>query len=95
MMRRSASPAAVQSFDEVLSQLDMVAGSLRWLVEGNWPFLQPEDRLAVSLQQRTAWLFATPITLDTGERASRTGASDVPAIVDIVELMLLGIVDAG
>ncbi len=95
MMRRSASPDAAQSFDEVLRQLDMASGSLRWLVDGNWPFLQPEDRLASSLQRRTAWLLATPITLDTGERRPGLQASVVPAIVDIVELMLLGIVDAG
>ena len=95
MMRRSASPDAAQSFDAVLRQLDMASGSLRWLVDRNWPFLQPEDRLASSIQQRTAWLFATPITLDTDERHPGLEASDVPAIVDIVELMLLGIVDAG
>ena len=95
MMRRSASPDAAQSFDEVLRQLDTASRSLRWLVDGNWPFLQPEDRLAISLQQRTAWLLATPITLDTSERRPGLQASVVPAIVDIVELMLLGIVDAG
>ena len=95
MMRRSASAAAVQALDAVLSQLDAVAGSLRWLVEGNWPFLQPEDRLAVSLRQRTAWLLATPVTLDTDEQRAGLDAIDVPAIVDVVELMLLAMVDAG
>jgi hypothetical protein len=95
MMRRSASAATVEALDAVLSQLDSVAGSLRSLVEGNWPFLQPEDRLAVSLRQRTAWLLATPVTLDTDEQRAGLDAIDVPAIVDVVELMLLALVDAG
>jgi hypothetical protein len=95
IMRRSASAAAVQALDAVLSQLDAVAGSLRWLVEGNWPFLQPDDGLAISLQHRTAWLLATPVTVETDERRAALDATDVPAIVDVVELMLLAMVDAG
>jgi CheY-like chemotaxis protein len=95
MMRRSAGPAAAQALDATLGQLDAAAGSLRWLVDGNWPFMQPEDGLAVSLQQRTAWLLGTPVTVDTDVQRAELDVFDVPAVVDIVELMLLVMVNAG
>lgn len=95
LMRRSAAPDAARSFDEVLRQLETATGSLRWLVDGNWPFLRPEGRLAASLHQRTAWLVAAPVTVDVDERRAALDLIDIPAIVDIVEMMLLGLVDAG
>src|SRR6266851_5190083 len=68
MMCRSVPPAP--RLDAVLHRLSSAAGSLRWLVDGPWPFLEPEVRLAAALQQRTAWLLAA---LD--ELASALGAS--------------------
>jgi len=65
---------------------------LRWLIDGNWPFLAPETRLVSALRQRTAWLLAAPATVDADERAAELGAVGVPLIVDVVELMLLGMV---
>jgi CheY-like chemotaxis protein len=82
-------------FDTVLQRLDAAAGSLRWLVDGQWPFLVPETRLAAALQQRTAWLLAEPVTVDIDEQAAGLAATEVPVVIDVVELMLLGMVAAG
>jgi CheY-like chemotaxis protein len=92
MMCRSVSSAP--RLDGVLQRLNAAAGSLRWLVDGPWPFLEPEVRLAAALQQRTAWLLAAPVTVDADEEAAGLGPVEVSAVVDVVELMLLGMVTA-
>jgi CheY-like chemotaxis protein len=92
MMCRSAPPAP--RLDAVLHRLSSAAGSLRWLVDGPWPFLEPEVRLAAALQQRTAWLLAAPVTVDADEHAAGLGTAEVSAVADVVELMLLGMVTA-
>jgi CheY-like chemotaxis protein len=92
MMCRSAPPAP--RLDAVLHRLRAAAGSLRWLVDGPWPFLEPEVRLAAALQQRTAWLLAAPVTVDADEHAAGLGPTEVSAVADVVELMLLGMVTA-
>jgi len=91
MMSRSQHPAD-RRLDEVLRQLDAAGRSLRWLVDGNWPFVTAEIRLAAALRQRTAWLLAAPVTVETDEQPARLGALEVPMIVDVVELMLMGMV---
>lgn len=90
MMRRSAAAGPLPRFDAVLQQLNAAARALRWLVDGEWPFMQPEARLGPALQQRTAWLLAKPLATDIDERCGELGACDVPAVVDVAELMLLG-----
>ncbi len=95
MMRRSASAATAQSIDTVLRRLDIAARSLRWLVAGTGALGVPETRLAVCLQQRTAWLLARPITVSTGPGPAGADAVDALAITDVVELMLLAMADAG
>jgi len=92
MMCRSVPPAP--RLDAVLHRLSSAAGSLRWLVDGPWPFLEPEVRLAAALQQRTAWLLAAPVTVDADEHAAELGTAEVSAVADVVELMLLGMVTA-
>jgi CheY-like chemotaxis protein len=92
MMCRSVPPAP--RLDAVLHRLSSAAGSLRWLVDGPWPFLEPEVRLAAALQQRTAWLLAAPVTVDADEHAAGLGPAEVSAVADVVELMLLGMVTA-
>lgn len=94
MMRRSA-PATAQSVDAVLRRLDIAARSLRWLVAGRGAFRVPETRLAVCLQQRTAWLLTTPITVSTGAWPVGADRIDALAITDVVELMLLAMAGAG
>lgn len=90
MMRRSAQAGPVPRLDAVLRQLDAAAGALRWLVDGDWPFMQPEVRLASALRQRSAWLLAGSLTTDIDASCAELAASDVPAVVDVAELMLLG-----
>ncbi len=95
MLRRSASSGQVAHFGAVQQRLDSAAGSLRWLVDGHWPFLRPETQLAAALQQRTAWLLAAPVTVGADELPPGLCAIEVLIIVDVVELMLLGMVPAG
>jgi CheY-like chemotaxis protein len=90
MMRKSAPAGPVPRLDAVLRQLDAAAGALRWLVDGDWPFMQPEVRLASALRQRSAWLLAGSLTTDIDASCAELAASDAPAVVDVAELMLLG-----
>lgn len=82
-------------FAAVLRQLDAVARALRWLVDGDLPFSQPEIQLASALQQRTAWLLDVPLTVRAEGAAAGLAAADVPTVVDVVELLLLGMLPAG
>jgi DNA-binding response OmpR family regulator len=91
MMSRTATPAP--RFDAALRQLEAAAGSLRWLVDGDWPFTEPETRLAAALQRRTGWL-AGHVTVDADDRQAQLSPDEVPVIADVVELMLLGMVTA-
>jgi CheY-like chemotaxis protein len=89
MMRRSAPAGPVSRVDAVLRQIEAAARALRWLVDGEWPFMQPEVRLAGALRQRSAWLLAEPLTIDIDPGCAGMAAGDVPAVVDVAELMLL------
>jgi CheY-like chemotaxis protein len=91
LMARSAAPGHVPRFEVPLQQLDAAAGSLRWLVDGNWPFLAPEIRLATALKQRTAWLLAEPVSVHANVQSAGLAAAEIAVIADVVELMLLGI----
>jgi DNA-binding response OmpR family regulator len=92
MMSRSAELAPALS--SVLQRLNATAGSLRWLVDGTWPFAAPETRLADALQ-RTTWMLAAPAIVDSGEQEPEPSAAEIPLIVDIVELMLLEFMTPG
>jgi DNA-binding response OmpR family regulator len=94
MVSRSLRPGQIPRFDAVLRQLTAASGSLRWLIDGNWPFLVPETHLDTSLQQRTAWLLAEPVTVHIDEHQLALGAAEVPIIADVAELMLLAMVSA-
>ena len=95
MMARSASSGPAGTCGEILQRLHAATGALRWLVDGQWPFLTPEVQLAGALQQRTAWLLAMPLTVDAQQQPAGPTAAEVPVIVDVVELMLLSLVAAG
>lgn len=94
MMSRSWRPGPAAPVDAVFQRLAAAAGSLRWLVDGSWPFMAPETRLAAALQQRTAWLLGAPMTVEAGEDQTGPDASEIPVIVDVVELMLHGMAPA-
>jgi CheY-like chemotaxis protein len=95
LMTRLAATGPAPRFEATLRQLDSAAGSLRWLVDGPWPFLLPETRLATALEQRTAWLLAAPITVRSDVQAAGLARTEIAVIADVVELMLLGILPAG
>jgi DNA-binding response OmpR family regulator len=90
MMSRSARPDP--RLEVVIKQLNAAARSLRWLVDGPWQSVQPETRLAPSLQERCAWLLAVPLTVDSDEKAADLSAAEIPVVADVVELLLLGMV---
>jgi DNA-binding response OmpR family regulator len=94
MMSRKTSAAPDPGLDAVRQRLDVAASSLRAVVDGHGQVLAPETRLAAALQQRTAWLVAAPVTVDTGESSAGPGAAEIPLIVDVAELVLLGILPA-
>ena len=94
VLARSAGPELAQRLAATLRQLDSAAGSLRWLVDGHWPFLLPETGLADAVRQRTAWLLATPVTVYADEAPAGLSAAETAAVVDVAELMLLGILPA-
>ncbi len=95
MISRSEPAGVAAHSDGMLRRLNAATASLRWLIDGSWPFLTPETRLAAALQQRTAWLLASPVTVDTGPPSAVPGAAEVPVIVDVVELMLLATLPDG
>jgi DNA-binding response OmpR family regulator len=90
MLRRSASAGPEPRRDAAQQLVEDAAGSLRWLVDGPWPFTRPETQLETALQQRIGWLLAAPVSMDTGEGPAGPSAIEVPIVVDVVELMLLG-----
>ena len=89
MMRRSAPAGPASRVDAVLRQIEAAARALRWLVDGEWPFMQPEVQLAGALRQRCAWLLTEPLAIDIDPGCADMVPSDVPAVVDVAELMLL------
>ena len=94
VLARSAGPELAQRLAATLRQLDTAASSLRWLVDGHWPFLQPETGLADTVRQRTAWLLAAPVTVHADEAPAGLSAAEVAAVADAVELLLVGILPA-
>lgn len=82
------------SFDAVQQRLDAAAGAVRRLLDELWPFPRYEASLAAALERRTAWLLATPLTVVGGEQAGGLAADEIPAVVDVIELMLLDAVPA-
>jgi CheY-like chemotaxis protein len=89
MMRREVPPSPAPHVDSLLRQVDAASASLRWLVDELWPFLPFETDLTEAIHQRTAWLLATPATVDDEMRQASPGATEASLIADVVELMLL------
>jgi CheY-like chemotaxis protein len=94
MMARSPVPDARERIEFVQQRLDAAARSLRWIVDAQWLFQAAEPRLAAALEQRTAWLLTGLDIVDASGQPEVLSAVEVPAVVDIVELMLLGLAPA-
>jgi CheY-like chemotaxis protein len=95
LMRRAAAPSQAASLDAALSRLDTAAGSLRWLVAGDWPPARPTADLTAALRQQTAWLLAAPLTVEASQQPEPPSATEIPVIADVVELLLLTLVPPG
>ncbi len=89
MLHRSAPACPEPRLDAAQQLVEAAAGSLRWLVDGPWPFVRPETQLATALQQRIGWLLAVPVTVDTGEPQAGPARTETLIVVDVAELMLL------
>jgi DNA-binding response OmpR family regulator len=86
---------ADQRVDAALRQLSLAAAALHRLMDEDRAFSQPAASLAGSLQRRTAWLLAEPLVVEDDDASSALPPSELAAVTDMVEMMLLGTVPAG
>jgi CheY-like chemotaxis protein len=93
-MARSQAAVPAPRLAATLQQLDVAAGSLRWLVDGHWASLMARATLADAIRQRTEWLLAAPATVHANARAAVPTAAEIPVIVDVAELMLFAVLPA-
>jgi hypothetical protein len=72
---------------ELQGEIDAAGRSLRYLTDGDWPFLPPGASLPDTIRQRTAWLPLSSITVDIRQTCAALRA-EAPLIADVVELAL-------
>jgi len=80
-------PAGLARLGEVPGEIDAAGRSLRYLTDGDWPFLPPGASLPDTIRQRTAWLPLSSITVDIRQTCAALRA-EAPLIADVVELAL-------
>jgi hypothetical protein len=88
--RRTAGTPASDEFDVVERLVEEAGRELRSIMDEIGSFSRPELDLAAALAERTAWLLAAPLTMVAGEGAGGLAATEVFAVADVVELILLG-----
>jgi CheY-like chemotaxis protein len=79
--------AGLARLGEVQGEIDAAGRSLRYLTDGDWPFLPPGASLTDTIRQRTAWLPLSSITVDIRQTCAALRA-EAPLIADVVELAL-------
>jgi len=72
---------------ELEQELAAAGRSLRYLTDGDWPFLPPGAALLEIIRQRTAWLPLSSIAVDVRHTCAALRA-EAPLIADVVELAL-------
>ena len=72
---------------ELQQGIDAAGRSLRYLTDGDWPFLPPGASLPETIRQRTAWLPLSSVTVDIRQTCAALRA-EAPLIADVVELAL-------
>ena len=72
---------------ELQGEIDAAGRSLRYLTDGDWPFLPPGASMPDMIRQRTAWLPLSSITVDIRQTCAALRA-EAPLITDVVELAL-------
>lgn len=95
MLQRAVPIGQAPDLEGVLRRLDTAAGSLRWLIGGEWPPAPPGANLADALRQQTAWLLAADMIVEADQALPGPDAAETPVIADVVELLLLAIVPPG
>ena len=89
LARRTAGTPASDEFDVVERLVEQAGRELRSLMEEIGSFSRPEPDVAVALERRIARLLAAPLTVVVGEGAAGLSATEISAVADIVELILL------
>jgi CheY-like chemotaxis protein len=84
---RDGSADLTRLFGELDQELAAAGRSLRYLTDGDWPFLPPGAALPDIIKQRTAWLPLSSITVDIRHTCAALRA-EAPLIADVVELAL-------
>lgn len=75
------------AFSELQREIDSAGRSLRYLTDGDWPFLPPGASLPETIRQRTGWLPLSSVTVDIRQTCAALRA-EAPLIADVVELAL-------
>ncbi len=73
----------------IRERIAAAASSLRWLVDGPWPWLPDESGVVNALERRTAWLLGAPATVHADTPSVALGMPVVLKIADVVELLLI------
>ena len=89
-IRRAMEAAPVKGLDELAQRVDEAGGSLHCLLDGLWSLPGTESCVAAALERRTAWLLATPLTVDVSEGAVALLATEILVVADIAEMILFG-----
>ena len=84
---REGSADLTRLLGELQAEIDAAGRSLRYLTDGDWPFLPPGASLPETIRQRTAWLPLSSITVDIRQTCAALRA-EAPLIADVVELAL-------
>ncbi len=94
LLRRSAPPGLAPALDAVTRRLAAAAGSLRSLVDEEWPLLHTDPGLAAAVRQRTGWLLTAPLAVEAGQRLPLR-PDEISVVADVTEIMLLALVPEG
>jgi CheY-like chemotaxis protein len=87
MSERDGAAAPGGLLGELRREIDAAGRSLRYLTDGDWPFLPPGASLPETVRQRTAWLPLSSITVDIRQTCAALRA-EAPLIADVIELAL-------
>jgi CheY-like chemotaxis protein len=90
MLRRSAPPWVDPAAEAAQERIVEAAQSLRWMVDGPWPWYPYDIGLVKAIEDRIAWLLSTraEVRADT-TLPGLSALADELLIADIIELMLI------
>ncbi len=89
LVRGCEPPWPDSQVEAIRERIAGAASSLRWLVDGPWPWLPHERGVVNALERRTAWLLAAPATVRADMPSVALDVAEVLKIADVVELLLI------